>query len=393
LASLVAGGGDVSACLREVARTIARCHANGPADPRIAAVATREELTALWQTNLRELNDFVPSVFERDALDEIGRLAESYLDGREKLLNERIARGLIVDGHGDLLVDDIFCLDDGPRILDCLEFDDRLRWGDVLCDVGFLAMDLERLGRSDLARAFLDWYAEYSAEAHPRSLEHHYVAYRALVRAKVSCLKGGPSSRVEALEYLAQCQRHLRTGRVRVVVVGGLPGTGKTTVARGVGRSRGWAVLSSDELRKQEAGLDALQRATAEYGAGLYTPAGVEGTYERMLTRARVLLNHGESVVLDASFAQPRWRAAARAMAEDTRADIVELHCELPTDIAADRLCQRALRHADASDADPAVALAMAGSFAPWPSAIDVDTRPPPEATLQHVLDAVDAAT
>jgi aminoglycoside phosphotransferase family enzyme len=203
LASLVANGENVSGCLREVARIIARCHADAPGDHRIGAVATTEALTALWQTNLRELNDFVPSVFEREALDAIGRLAERFLGGREKLLTERIARGLIVDGHGDLLVDDIFCLDDGPRILDCLEFDDRLRWGDVLYDVGFLAMDLERVGRSDLARAFLDWYAEFSAEAHPRSLEHHYIAYRALVRAKVSCLKGGPNQRVEALGYLA----------------------------------------------------------------------------------------------------------------------------------------------------------------------------------------------
>ena len=119
----------------------------------------------------------------------IGELAHRYLDGRTTLLAERIARGRVVDGHGDLLADDIFCLDDGPRILDGLEFDERLRWGDVLYDVGFLAMDLERLGRLDLALAFLDWYREYSAETHPPSLEHHYIAYRALVRAKISCLQ------------------------------------------------------------------------------------------------------------------------------------------------------------------------------------------------------------
>jgi predicted kinase len=174
--------------------------------------------------------------------------------------------------------------------------------------------------------------------------------------------------------------------------VGGLPGTGKTTVARGVGRTRGWAVLSSDELRKQDAGIDALDRATAEYGTGLYRPASVEATYEQMLARARVVIDRGESVVLDASFAQSRWRAAAIAMAEDARADVVELHCQLSPDMAAERLRERALRHADASDADPAVARAMTGSFAAWPSAIDVDTRPPPEVTLQRVLDVLDAA-
>ena len=97
--------------------------------------------------------------------------------------------GRVVDGHGDLLADDIFCLDDGPRVLDCLEFDDRLRWLDGLDDAAFLAMDLERLGAPDLAARFLDWYAEFAGDPAPASLRHHYVAYRAFVRAKVACLR------------------------------------------------------------------------------------------------------------------------------------------------------------------------------------------------------------
>jgi predicted kinase len=312
-----------------------------------------------------------------------------YLAGREPLLAERIAQGRVVDGHGDLLADDIFCVDDGPRILDCLEFDDRLRWGDVIYDVGFLAMDLERLGRGDLARAFLDWYRELSAETHPRSLEHHYIAYRALVRAKVSCLKGGLDDRLEAGAYLAQCHRHLRAGRVRLVVVGGLPGTGKTTVSNGIGQSLGWPVLSSDELRKQDAGLDVRDHAAAAYGAGLYTPAIVDATYGRLLSRARTLLEHGESVVLDASFAQPRWRSGAAAMALEAHADLVELRCELPTEVAAGRLAERIRDRTDASDADPEIARAMAGSFATWPSALGVDTALSPPDVMRQVLGAV----
>src|SRR4249919_4003009 len=145
-------------------------------------------------------------------------LSHRYLNRRSGLLNERIARGRIVDGHGDLLAEDIFCLADGPRILDGLEFDDRLRWGDVLYDVGFLAMDLERLGRADLAGALMDWYREFSAETHPESLQHHYVAYRALVRSKISCLRGSAADLHEARTYLAQCLSHLRAGQIRLVI-------------------------------------------------------------------------------------------------------------------------------------------------------------------------------
>jgi aminoglycoside phosphotransferase family enzyme len=91
---------------------------------------------------------------------EIERLAMRYLDGREPLLRQRQHLGMIRDGHGDLQADDLFMLDDGPRVLDCLEFAEQLRYGDVLNDVAFLAMDLSRLGAEQGARMFLDAYAE-----------------------------------------------------------------------------------------------------------------------------------------------------------------------------------------------------------------------------------------
>ena len=304
LATLVRQRRDVSRCLRRVARVMAGCHAGAMRSDEISSVATREALHDLWTRNLRELAPFVPHPLDPSMLDRVEELANRYLDGRSALFDERIARGRIVDGHGDLLAEDIFCLDDGPRVLDGLEFDDRLRWGDVLNDIGFLAMDLERLGRLDLALALLDWYREYSGETHPPSLEHHYVAYRALVRAKISCLRGGADDAVEAHAYLAQCQRHLLHARVQLVVIGGLPGTGKTTLAAALGDELGWPVLRSDEIRKELAGLDSRGHAPAAYGEGLYAPTMIEATYDTLLSRARRLLARGESAILDASFSK-----------------------------------------------------------------------------------------
>ena len=312
---------DVTRCLRAVARTIADCHARSPRTAEISSVATPETLRELWAGNIRELSAFTPHTIDPLMLERVDELARRYLAGREALLAERIAAGRIVDGHGDLLAEDIFCLVDGPRILDCLEFDDRLRWGDVLYDVGFLAMDVERLGRPEAALAFLEWYREYSAETHPPSLEHHYVAYRALVRSKISCLRGTPADLVDAHAYLAQCQRHLYDGRVQLVVIGGLPGTGKSTLAAALGDELGWPVLRSDELRKELAGLDPLDHAPAAYGHGLYSPARTEATYDTLLSRAGLLLARGRSVILDASFSTLRWRARAAAVAADSSSD------------------------------------------------------------------------
>jgi predicted kinase len=346
-------------------------------------------LLHLWEQNLEELEPFVPEPLDRASLDEVQLLTTQYLNGRAKLLDERIRRGCVLDGHGDLLADDIYCLDDGPRVLDCLEFSDRLRWGDVLYDVGFLAMDFERLGRADLASAFMDWYREFSAEVHPASLEHHYVAYRALVRSKISCLRGTPADRDDARAYLALCLAHLRAGQIRLVLVGGLPGTGKSTLAMALGDELDWPVLRSDELRKQRAGLAPRTRGAAGYKEGLYSPSVTDATYVALLEDAQLLLEEGQSVIVDASFSRSEWRAAAAAVATQASAVLVEVRCTLPSDIAAERLRDRGVRGTDASDADASIATAMQSEFDEWPTATDIDTRSPRSVVTARVRQLV----
>ena len=160
-----------------------------------------------------------------------------FLDGREALFDSRVSGG-VVDGHGDLLADDIFCLPDGPRMLDCIEFDDRLRYLDGLDDVAFLAMDLEYLGAADLGARLLHWYAEFAGDPAPASLRHHFVAYRAFVRAKVACMRhaarrrGGRRGRRASGRYRpsATCGG----AGCSLVLVGGSPATGKSSLAGAV---------------------------------------------------------------------------------------------------------------------------------------------------------------
>ncbi|MBI5089786.1 MAG: AAA family ATPase [Actinobacteria bacterium] len=375
LATLIRHGADVSTCITQIASIVASRHADALRSDEIASVATPEGVWDLWDRNLREMAPFVPAVVEASALAQIGALARRFLDGRHGLLADRIARGQVVDGHGDLLADDIFCLDDGPRILDCLEFDERLRWGDVVLDIGFLAMDLEHLGRPDLARLLLDAYVSASGERHPVSLEHHYIAYRALVRAKVSCLKGSAPDLDEARRYLDQCVTHLQLAQLTIVVVGGLPATGKSTLAAALAERLGWALLRSDEVRKVIAGLAPGAHRPAAYREGLYDDATTDRTYAAMLDAARDRLAQGENVILDASFARQSWRAAAAAVADGSSASLVQLRCVLPAELAEARLAARAARGIDPSDADLEVARRMSHDFDPWTDAAEVDTR------------------
>lgn len=394
LAALVRHGTDVTGELRTIARRIASFHAGAATSSEIDEAGGPAIVLGHWEANFAELGPFVGSVLDAGACRRVEDLARRYLAGRRPLLFDRVKAGCIRDGHGDLQAEDIFCLDDGPRILDCIEFDDRLRHGDVLADIAFLAMDLERIGSPDGAESFLAAYREFSGATYPESLAHHYVAYRAHVRAKVACLRhdqGDPEAAGAARRLLDLTLTHLEQGRVRLVLVGGLPGTGKSTLAAGLAEQSGWTVLRSDEVRKDQAGLPHDAHRASEYGEGLYSPRATDETYRTLLGRARELLEHGESVILDASWSSAAWRAAARDVAEATASDLTPLRCELPGDEAARRIQRRTTVGHDPSDATPQVAVAMAAVFDPWPAAASIDTSGEPGNARRQALSILHA--
>jgi hypothetical protein len=364
--------------LTRIARRVAAFHAGAERSARIDRAGSVEHLTMLWTTNLDETEPFLGALLDADTHARIRRRALAYLEGRHPLLARRVADGRVVDGHGDLLADDIYCLDDGPRILDCIEFDPTFRHGDVLYDTAFLAMDLEHRGHPDLARAFLDAYREFTAETHPTSLEHWYIAYRALVRAKIACLRaqgGDDNAAPEAAAFLAQADRHLDRAEVRLVIVGGLPGTGKSTVAQGVADRLGWDLLRTDAVRKEMARMTQSEHAYSAPFAGLYASDVTTQVYAELLARARVALERGDSVVLDASWLDPAQRDAARALARDTRSALHEICCLLDVREAEERIRARAAHGADPSDATPEVLAALAErTEVPWQGARAVDT-------------------
>ena len=375
LSALVQGRAPVAEAVRQVAKILATQHASAPRGAKIDEQGSRDALRRRWADNFDETRQAAGDVFDPVAMAEMQQMASLFLSGRKPLFDARISAGRIVDGHGDLLAGDIFCLDDGPRVLDCLDFDDGLRWLDGLDDAACLAMDLEHLGNPGLGTQFIRWYAEYSGDPTPPSLCHHYIAYRAFVRAKVACLRlgqGAPGAADEARGLADIAGSHLRQGAVALVLIGGLPGTGKSALADAVAGRLGCTVLSSDRIRKELAGLPATHQPAVPYGSGIYTSAFTEATYAELLRRATELLRQGELVLADASWASAGQRAAAASAARVADAGLVQLQCTAPAAVTEQRLNNRT---SGASDADRYIARRMAAVMAPWPAAVSIDTR------------------
>ena len=377
LSAMIAAGEDLEGAVRAIARQLADFHA---AAVRIRSTESNDGpriVKARWADAIEQLRSHAQDSAARANLDEIEWLATHWCSGHEPLFQTRLADGFVRDGHGDLRAENIFCLDDGPRILDCIEFDDDLRHIDIATDLAFLVMDLRRLGRASDAETLIDEYERVSGTPVPRGLLDHDVAYWALVRAKVTHLRatqGDASAHAQAVELEALALDQLRRSRVRLVVVGGLPGTGKSIVARNLAAATGWVVLASDLVRKELAALPATARTGDGYGDGLYRPDRIAATYTEMLRRARRCLEHGRSVILDASWSRSSDRADAAALALVTDADLHELNCTVDEEVARDRILERSERGTDASDADFEVARQMAKRFEPWPGAHPIDT-------------------
>lgn len=390
-------------CLARLAERLATFHDQADAGPTVNAHGDPEVVLAAWNEILGTAKRFVGQCLSSTDHELLGELGQRFVDRHAALLRRRQRESRIREGHGDLKAEHICVLDAplpgvgrlpplGPGFLiyDCVEFSRALRCGDVASEIAFLSIDLEAAGRADLADELTAHYAARTGDSTLAQVLPFYAAYRALVRGVVDGMKqatgDGPAAIARAAAWFRRAIRHAwRAEGPCVVAVCGRSGTGKTTVAARLAELTGLEHISSDVLRKRQAGV-ALD---APAPAGSYTAEARAAVYDAMGAAADVALRRGRGAIVDATFLRRAERDAFARHVVAGGAPLLFVEC-----CAADRTVERRLatRPPGPSDATWPVFLQQQRELEPLgPSEphVTLDTDRDPDTVGRAVLHAV----
>ncbi len=354
LDAIAAAGRLDTKLLDALADAVADYHAQCP----VAQIDAAGSMRAATQGNARSaLHAGLPAEqvagWERDELAALDRLAAWQA--------ARVRAGFVRRCHGDLHLGNLCLWQGRPVPFDALEFDEAMATIDVGYDLAFLLMDLDRRAGRAAANRVLNRYVARTGDAPLTRALPPYLSQRAIVLAHVQATRHRPEL---AASYLEAALAYLRPSRPVVVAIGGLQGTGKSTLARalapGLGAAPGALVLRSDEIRKRQHGAASEQHLPP----AAYTEAASTAVFAALAEAARETATGGYAVVADATFVDPAHRRAIAAAARDAGVPFVGLWLDAPLPVLEARL---AARTADASDATASVlrATARAKTFPP----------------------------
>ena len=358
-AALAARGALEPAQVEALAALVAEFHSHADRDPTDPDWGAPEQVLAHWVGNFQVLARTGMATAERPRLDTLETWMRAQHARLAALMASRRAEGFVRECHGDLHLANVVLIEGRPVPFDALEFDPGLRWTDVVAEVAFTMMDLERLGHPGLARRFLDAWLERSGDFAGLALLPAMLAYRALVRAKVAALRATQAAsgdeQDEALAEMradiALAERFASPRPHAIAITMGVSGSGKSRLALALAESGDWVRIRSDVERKRLAGLAPADRAGAAPGAGLYAPGRTGQVYQRLALLAGTVVEAGFPALVDATFLRRGQRDAFRRLAAERGAGFGILAADTPIALLRERVQARARAGSDPSDA------------------------------------------
>jgi len=311
--------------------------------------------------NFRQLRDLpltLPCTEQRDVLE---RWSLNRWQVLEPVLSARKADGFIRECHGDFHLGNIAVIGKDVAIFDCLEFNEELRWIDVMNDIAFLVMDCRERGSADLAQRFLNLYLEMTGDYAGLMVLQFYIVYRAMVRAKVHALRASqdglsPQQRIRALKefhnYVAFALKESESADPAVLVAHGVSGSGKTVQTQDLLETINAVRIRSDIERKRQYGLKPADHSGSEVGSGLYRPQITEQLYKKLLALASTIIEAGYIVIVDGTFLAKWQRNMFQQLAHSHGIPFLILDFHAPETVLRARIHKRLKRGGEASEAN-----------------------------------------
>lgn len=347
LDAVAEAGGLEPRLLHALAAHVAAFHAKAEKRPDHGGAAA---LAAVIDENDACLRDARNVASPRERVAELRERSTAWLGRVGGLVDRRRAAGKVRRCHGDLHLRNICIIDGKPVLFDCIEFSEAFASIDVLYDLAFLLMDLDQQGHREAANLVMNRYLDLSGEADGLAAMPLFIGLRAAIRAHVTATAGGNTA--DALAYLDRACAALYPAPARLVAIGGLSGTGKSTLAAALapefGAAPGARVLRSDVIRKRLFGLDP-EAGLPQSG---YTAEVTARVYDALRNEAASALRAGYCAIVDAVALRPEERQAFAAVAREAGVPFTGLWLDAPGEALTARVTAR--RH-DASDATGAV--------------------------------------
>jgi len=296
-----------------------------------------------------------------DRLAGLEHWSKAAFAGLKHVFEQRKRDGFIRECHGDMHLRNLVWFNDKPLAFDCLEFNPSLRWIDTLSEVAFLVMDLQDRNQPLLAQRFLNRYLEQCGDYQGMHVLRFYLAYRALVRAKVDAIRAGQpgiseeekhEAEAEFHAYLKLAHAYTQHKKPKLIITRGMSASGKSTLTQPLLESMGAIRMRSDIERKRLFGIEAGANSKAGIDEGLYSAEAGIKTYDKLEQLSASVLQAGFSVIVDAAFLKYEQRQPFMQLAQEKQIPFVILEFTAVADTLRQRIRDRV---DDVSDADLSV--------------------------------------
>ena len=346
-----------------LAAKVAAFHATSQKAAADSAFGAPETILRAALANCKSLLAGAASPAERRTIEALHTWTEREHAARNAAFRGRREGGFVRECHGDLHLGNIAVIDGEVTIFDCIEFNEQMRWIDVMSEVAFTAMDLQDRGHAELAHRFVNAYLEITGDYAGLSVLRFYLVYRALVRAKIALLRAIQLPPGEARAplyaerdgYLRLAEAYARSPEPAILITHGITGCGKTTLSQALLEQIGAIRIRTDVERKRLHGLAPTSRSDAATARMLYGADATRRTYDHVLHLAASVAAAGFVAIVDGTFLRRWQRDRFRRLAAELGIPFVIVAFSASEGVLRRRVAERARRGTDASDADVAV--------------------------------------